>query len=202
MDAIILLAILAVVFGTAADVSYFRELRKPNHPIPNRWSWLIWTFSSCVEVVTFHWVSGDWVKTLPLATTPIACLIILIYVWRLGEDKWENRSEAITDILSVAVSILAVIIWLCFREQYWAHAIAILAIPISYVPYWRNLPKETYLISTPWILWTIMDFLNLTLIIHRLDNWMELPYVFAEILCHASMWFLLSFRHIKHTRRF
>ncbi len=188
--------ICAVIIGIMADRLYFLELdKKTGHHRPNRWSWLIWCLTSYVEVATFKGISADWLKVIPLATTPIACTILFWKVWKMREDKWESRLDRLIDICSVTASISAIVIWVCFQEKLWAHIIMIVAVPVSYIPTWRSIPKETHSgWERSWMLWTIMDALNLVLNIHRLNSLAELPYVTTELICHGSVWFLISRR--------
>ncbi len=188
-----LLALSAIAFGMAADIYYFFGMRKPGHTPPNRWSWLIFSFSAYVEVLTYHEVSGDIVKVIPLATTPVACTVILWFVWKLREDKWENRLEMAIDIFSVVASFSAIIIWLVFSKELWAHTLMVIAVPVSYLPIWRSCVKfgSKRGEDLPWKLWSAMDALNLSLSLHRLNDVMEVPYIAVELVCHVVTWFLV-----------
>lgn len=192
----VVIALMAVAFGTAADILYYLGLRKPGHTPPNRWSWLIFSFSAYIEVATYQSVSGDWIKVISLITTPIACTCILFYVWKLKEDKWESWLDVVTDVFAVVTSFVAIVIWLIFHEEVWAHMLMVIAVPVSYLPIWRSHLKVRsqsgeYL---PWMLWTIMDALSLVVIFGRLNEHVEVPYVCVEFVCHVFTWFLVSFR--------
>jgi hypothetical protein len=185
----------SVVFGIAADFNYFLELRKPGHTPPNRWSWLIWCISTYIEVATFNDVSEDGLKVLPLATTPVACTVLLVYVWTLKEDRWETRLDALIDIFSVIACFGAMLMWLRYGEGLWAHILMISAIPISYLPILKSVPEKTNRSDgRPWMLWAGMDSCNFFLNLHRLDDVWEVPYVAIELVCHTGMWALISHR--------
>ncbi|MEN9622115.1 MAG: hypothetical protein RLZZ67_549 [Candidatus Parcubacteria bacterium] len=193
----LVVVLMSVVIGIAADRQYYLGLDKPGHQPPNRWSWLIWSFSAFVEVATFKGISDDWLKVLPLATTPIACVVILSKVWKMKEDRWDGALDKTIDIVSVILSFAAIFIWLYFKEELWAHVMMICAVPISYIPQWRETLKvhsHSSVDKLPWMLWTIMDTLNLILNLHRINDIAEIPYVVVELICHASVWFLISFR--------
>jgi hypothetical protein len=194
MDIILIVA--AIAFGLAADWKYFQALKTPGNAAPNRWSWLIWSLSAVVEVATFKGISDDWLKVIPLATTPIACFVILRKVWQMKEDRWESDLDKFVDVFSVVASVGAIAIWVFFHEEFWAHIVAILAVPVSYLPQWKTVLKEASKPGDelPWKLWATMDALNLALNFHRLETLAEIPYVLTELACHASVWFLLLYR--------
>jgi hypothetical protein len=193
----IAVVLLSVVVGIVADITYYHGLKSPGHTAPNRWSWAIWSFSAYIEVATFKGISDDWLKVIPLATTPIACTLILWKIWRLNENRWESSLDKIIDMSSVVLSLGAIIILISFSAELWAHAVMICAVPISYIPQWKDTLKSKSFSERdhlPWLLWTVMDALNIVLNLRRLDNLAEIPYVAVEFICHGSVWVLISFR--------
>lgn len=193
----IAVVLMSVAIGIAADRQYYLGLDRPGHTPPNRWSWLIWTFSVLIEVATFKGISDDWLKVIPLATTPIACVVILRKVWQMKQNGWESALDKVIDLASVILSFAAIFIWLRFSAEFWAHVVMICAVPVSYIPQWKETFKTGHFCKgdeLPWMLWTITDAINLALILHRLNDTIEIPYVVTELICHASVWFWISFR--------
>lgn len=181
---------LSTVFGITAYAVYFLDTRRTSIQ-PNRWSWLIWGLTTIVEVATFHAVSGDLVTSAVFYVSAIACGVITLLVWRKAKWEWPSCTEFAVVLLSIG----AVVIWLVFHQAWWAHLIALVAVPISFIPTyshaWKDWSKEN---SPSWVLWTIGDVLALMYVINRMQSLEELPYAAIEAVSHAAMWVIVSWR--------
>lgn len=183
----------AVAVGTLAYRNYFNDiLSKENRP--NRWSWLIWSATGFVEAFTFEAITDDWTKSVPFFVSAISCVIVAIRIWRHAAWKWPTLAE----VICIVASIIATVLWLYYNETMWAHVVALVAIPVSFIPTWidakKNPADED---SSAWWLWTIGDTLALTYILMRSDllrpeEWMDKPYAIIELACHASMAIMVS----------
>lgn len=181
---------LSTVFGVAAYVVYFQDTRKSTIR-PNRWSWLIWAFTTAVEVATFQAVSNDTVTSAIFYVSALACGIITILIWRKSRWEWPSWTEVVCVLLNIA----AIVVWLGFHQEWWAHVIALIAVPISFIPTyahaWKDWSREN---SPSWVLWTIGDALALLYVADRMQSLEELPYAGIETLSHAAMWAIVSWR--------
>lgn len=181
---------LSTVFGVAAYAVYFQDTRKSTIR-PNRWSWLIWAFTVTVEVATFHAISDDVMTSAVFYVSAIACAVVTVLIWR--KSKWERPSW--TEIVCVLLNIAAIIVWLVFHQEWWAHVIALVAVPISFIPTyahaWKDWSREN---SPSWVLWTIGDVLAFFYVADRMQSVEELPYAAIEAISHAAMWLIVSWR--------
>lgn len=174
----------AIVFIVAAYAEYFRDIK--NEVIaPNRWSWLIWSAATAVEAFTYEAVSEDWMKSVIFFISAICCFWITKRIW--SNARWQKPNW--TEIISVIASGLALVLWLQFQLTLWAHLLMVAAVPVAFVPTWKNaLGNPDNERSRAWGLWALGDLLTLLLIIVRLDKVEELPFILAEFACHATVW--------------
>jgi hypothetical protein len=158
---------------------------------PNRWSWLIWGATSGMEVLTFHAVANDLQTTIVFAAPAAATIFVTVILWK--RSTWQAPTR--TETLCVVLSLVALILWLGFHEEWWAHLLMIVAVPISFLPMyqsvWRDYRSEN---SPSWALWTIGDLLALLYVSMRYDDVRELPYAAVETAAHAGVWFLVFYQ--------
>lgn len=181
---------LSVLLTLGAYGEYYRDTAGAAIA-PNRWSWLIWSATTGMEVATFQGVSGDFITTSVFVGSAFACCLITILIWRRG--SWQNATA--TELACVAASVLALVAWLVFKDTWWAHVIMLAAIPISFLPTyesaWRDHRREA---SLSWALWTLGDLLALAYVLMRYDSARELPYALVETMAHAGVWFIVLYR--------
>lgn len=184
LDISLVIFVLAILFSTAAYVRYFRDHTK-EIILPNRWSWLIWSVATIVEALTYQAVSDDWIKSLVFFLGAFCSLGITVLIW--SRAKWEHPSW--TEIVCVIASGLALILWLQFEFTLWAHLLMVLAVPISFVPTWKNAAQNpNNEKSHAWMLWSVGDLLTLLVIAIRLDGIEELPFIIVELVSHVITW--------------
>jgi hypothetical protein len=179
--------ILAVLFSLFAYVAYFRDI-KNDLISPNRWSWLIWSFAVAVEAFTYEALNQDLMKSLVFFIASAACIIITLLIWK--KARWERPDW--TELFTVAASIAALVLWLNFNSALWAHWLMVLAVPIAFVPTWRNsVRKREQEDSIAWGLWTLGDLFTLFVIMSRYTGVQELPFIIVELVCHFVVWVLI-----------
>jgi glucan phosphoethanolaminetransferase (alkaline phosphatase superfamily) len=179
-----LLVIIAIVSTVAAYWVYRNEISKEGDMSPNRWSWLIWGFTTIIEAATFYAVSKSMTQSIVLFVSTFACIVVALSVW--NRQQWKRPTW--TEIASVVMSIGAIGIWLLFKQDWWAHVLVIIAVPVSFLPTWATLRTgESKEVVMPWLLWTIGDALTLIVILITLDDPKEIPYMVVETICHASV---------------
>lgn len=203
-------AFIVFVAAIAFTVKAFRHYEHGHDDgsiTPNRWSWLIWGATTIVEALTFQGLtleadatlmewSQSFLKASVFYVTAGYCLLIAGKIWHKAKWQMPNRSE----IFAVTASIAAIVIWLVFGEAWWAHLIAILAIPVSFIPSWKDAWKDPEQEHTcAWPLWTLGDALTFVGIWLLIDTDKELPYIAMELACHAAMWLLVARNSIRTT---
>lgn len=188
--------IFAAALSVAAYGYYTKDVAKKQSG--NKWSWIIWLVSTAVEASTYLAVNGDVLNASIFFLSAICCVYVAWKVWR--SSKWELPD--MIDLACLIATFLALALWLGYHETWWAHIVAILAIPISFIPIsreaWKHPRRER---SLAWILWSIADFLTLIAIYLRAENLeKELLYIVVELACHALMWYLVFHRPHKKIR--
>ena len=181
------LLFISVLLTLGAYGEYYRDTAAAAIQ-PNRWSWLIWSAGTGMEVATFQGVSGDFATTSVFVGSAVACCFITALIWRRG--SWQPASA--TELACVAATVLALVAWFAFQDYWWAHVIMLAAIPISFLPTyrsaWQNPAREA---SPSWMLWTLGDLFALAYVLMRYDSARELPYAIIEAIAHAGVWFVL-----------
>lgn len=151
---------------------------------PNRWSWFIWSGTTLLEALTFQGVSGEWMKAAVFFVSAGCVVITTMIIWKRSEQEIPK----LTEVFCVVATIAAIWVWYHYQEVWWAHVIMILAIPVSFMPTWKdgldNPGSEHW---GAWLLWSVGDALVLYLIYVNLDDIRELPYIAVELACHAYM---------------
>lgn len=187
------LTIFASIFSVYGYYTYYSDLNRKQIK-PNRWSWLIWSFATSLETITYNEISGDIVKVLVFSISCLSCLVITLAVWK--KSIWEKPDW--TEIFSVSTCFIALILWLVFNSALWAHVILLVSLPIAFIPTYRS-AYEDYKTenSKAWLFWTIGDILIIGLVLFRLSKNEELGYAMIEFICHALVLLIVFFRKRK-----
>jgi SET domain len=157
---------------------------------PNRSSWLIWSAVTTVEALTYQALNEGLAQNIIFFVAAASCLFITLAIWR--QSAWQRPSNAETFCIAVALGSL--IIWFGFQSQFWAHMLVVLAVPISFLPTWISaLHDKRRELSPAWGLWALGDFATLMLIVSGpRSHGTDLPYIVVELICHASIWFIIG----------
>ena len=193
-----ILSVAAIFVVIIAYGVYYFDIRNSKIS-PNRFSWLIWSFSASLETITYSVVSQDFVKSICFYISSIICIGITIKIWHLSKHTKVKKTEKISLIFCTG----SLLIWIIFNSAWFAHLFLLVAIPIAFIPTLKgaiqNYQNEN---SHAWILWSISDIFVLGVIITRLDKIEELPYAMIELICHFSVFAIVTIKKLKSGKRF
>ncbi|PLX25966.1 hypothetical protein C0580_00940, partial [Candidatus Parcubacteria bacterium] len=140
----------ALLHGTAY-VLYNIQTRSGQSK-PNPASWSVWTILAIINAFSFREVSGDLVSTLQSFIGSAACIYTFSYALfkgkfsRLGGKEW----------FTLAMSLLAVLVWWIFQSATYANMIVLLAILVSFKPTFDGVLKDPFReVSRSWWIWTL-----------------------------------------------
>ncbi|WP_258043073.1 SET domain-containing protein [Sphingomonas sp. NBWT7] len=167
---------------------------------PNRASWLIWGTSTTIEAVTYAALNPRTPQSYVFLLSAAACLGIALALWR--RSRWSAPDTV--ESLCMGASLAAIVLWLVFREAFWAHMLVVAVVPISFWPTWRSAIADRARERSPaWGLWTVGDLATLLLATRSGSQDVgEYAYVFVELVCHASVWFIIGLATINPLRSF
>lgn len=189
--------VIALACSFAGYAMYLAMLRR-DLVQPNRASWLIWSGATGVEAATYAAVNPASPQSWVFLASAACCVLVTLGLWR--RSAWERPTR--TEALCMTASAAALVIWLVFRETFWAHMLVVAAVPISFWPTWASVWADRSRERSPaWGLWTIGDLATL-IVAGRFANEGigEFAYVGVELLCHASVWFMIGLATINPLR--
>ncbi len=165
---------------------------------PNRSSWLIWSALTTIEALTYQAVNEGLLQNIIFFMNAASCLFITFAIWR--QSTWQRPSFA--EYLCMALSLGAMILWLGFQAEMWAHLIVVAAVPLGFLPTWFSAWEDKRREMSPaWGLWTLADFSTLILIMQsRTGDGMDLPYIMVELISHAVVWMIIGLSSINPLR--
>ncbi|QDZ08061.1 SET domain-containing protein [Sphingomonas panacisoli] len=183
------LFLVALAATFAGYATYLAGLRR-NLVEPNRASWLIWSAATAVEASTYAAVNPDGIQRWVFLFAAFACVAITVALWRRSAWSAPSRIEG----FCIAASLAALIIWALFRDAFWAHMLVVAAVPVSFWPTWASVAADRRREWSPaWALWTLGDLATLMLAARTPGSPVgEYAYILVELLCHASMWFMVG----------
>ncbi len=191
--------LVAVGFGFSGYAVYLVGLRR-KLVRPNRASWLIWSAATGLEALTYAAVNPGAPQGWVFAVSALACAAVTLGIWR--RSSWAPPSD--TETFCIGACMSALIVWIVFREAFWAHMLVVAAVPVSFWPTWASVARDRANERSPaWGLWTFGDLATLLLAVRAgQPGFAELAYVVVEFLCHASVWFLIGLATINPLRSF
>ncbi len=189
--------LLAIGFSFSGYAAYLIGLRRQTLR-PNRASWLIWATATALEAVTYAAVNPGAPQTWIFVLSAVACVLVTIGIWH--RSAWSPPSP--TDTFCIAACLAALVLWLVFRETFWAHMLVVAAVPVSFWPTWASVWADRARERSPaWGLWTFGDLATLLIAVRGAELGVaELGYILVELLCHASVWFLIGLATINPLR--
>lgn len=194
---------IAISFSFAAYGAYLFGLRRASVR-PNRASWLIWSASAAAEALTYTAVNPGAPQGWVFVLSAICCLVVTAALWR--QSAWSPPT--MVEALCMGACLTALLIWVAFREAFWAHMLVVAAVPVSFWPTWASVWKDRGAERSPaWGLWTMGDLATLIVAARAgaaggggsVD---EFAYIFVELACHASIWFMIGLATINPLRSF
>lgn len=194
---------IAISFSFAAYGAYLFGLRRASVR-PNRASWLIWSASAAAEALTYTAVNPGAPQGWVFVLSAICCLVVTAALWR--QSAWSPPT--MVEALCMGACLTALLIWVAFREAFWAHMLVVAAVPVSFWPTWASVCKDRGAERSPaWGLWTMGDLATLIVAARAgaaggggsVD---EFAYIFVELACHASIWFMIGLATINPLRSF
>ena len=165
---------------------------------PNRSSWLIWSAITTVEALTYQAVNEGLLQNIIFFINAASCLFITFAIWR--QSAWQKPSSA--EYLCMALSLFAMILWLGFQAELWAHLLVVAAVPLGFIPTWVSALQDKRRENSPaWGLWCLADLSTLTLILlSAQSHGMDLPYILIELACHVVVWVVIGIGSINPWR--
>lgn len=165
---------------------------------PNRASWLIWSAATAIEAGTYAAVNPGALQGWVFALSAVACLAVTFGIWRRSNWSAPSRGE----LVCTAVCLAALILWIGSHNAFWAHMLVVAAVPIGFWPTWESVWQDRTRERSPaWGLWTIGDLATLLVATRNGDQHAgEYVYILVELLCHASVWFMVGLATINPLR--
>lgn len=161
MSATLFLGILAALLHGIAYFLYAVQT-KLGASSPKSASWGLWVLLVAVNWATFGISVGNWSIALQFLSGSIACVSVFIYMLVIGKLSW----PAAKDRKTIGLSILAIIVWVVFKNAAWANVVVFIALAISFIPMyeelWADPSKE---MPRSWILWTMAFLVTATNVI-------------------------------------
>ncbi len=179
---------MAIILSGFAYYSYFKDFLVSSIA-PNRYSWLIWTVAALLEATTFHALSDDLVKSVGFIFSVLFCVAICVLVW----GRSSKKMPPLIDIITLFITVVGFAIWGLTKSPLIAHLVSVAIIPISFIPTWNSaLANPFNEKSRAWALWSLSDLMILFVIVSRLNSGAELPFILAELTCHAVTYLMVS----------
>lgn len=165
---------------------------------PNRASWLIWSTATAVEAATYAAVNPGAAQGWIFGMAAIACIVVTLAMWR--RSRW--RAPAPGESVCMAACLASIALWLIFRQAFWAHMLVVAAVPVSFWPTWQSVWVDRARERSPaWGLWTLGDLATLMVATRQPGAPVgEYAYIYVELLCHASVWFMVGLATINPWR--
>ena len=165
---------------------------------PNRASWLIWAAAAGVEAATYAAVNPGQPQSWVFGLSALACMAVTLSMWR--RSRWGAPTP--TESLCMGAALAALLLWVAFKETFWAHMLVVAAVPVSFLPTWQSVWEDRARERSPaWGLWTLGDLATLLVASGRHDiGFGGLAYVCVELACHASVWLMIGLSTINPWR--
>ncbi|MDD5251326.1 MAG: hypothetical protein PHT12_01660 [Patescibacteria group bacterium] len=133
-------------------------------PDPKAASWLPWIYIAALNSTSFHSMTNDWLKAMPMFTPVLGCLAVTV------ATAWLKRwgTMPLTDLTSFAVAIAATTVWAVSREAQYANLSLQLAAIISFAPIILGLLRRTDRENPlPWLVFSAAYLLNGSVVVLR-----------------------------------
>ncbi|GAA4779830.1 hypothetical protein GCM10023219_29690 [Stakelama sediminis] len=188
---------IAIACHFGAYCAYLLGLRR-DMVQPNRASWLIWSFATTVEAVTYVALNPGTPQGMVFLMSAGFCILVTLGLWR--QSQWSAPSA--TELFCIVACLGAIGLWLVFRNTFWAHMLVVAAVPVSFWPTWQSAMEDRTRETSPaWGWWTIGDLATLLVALRASRHDIaDLAYIVVEISCHAGVWLMIGLATINPWR--
>lgn len=180
------LGIIIALTQLAGYYYYYRSIK--NGVRPNTTSWTIWTFGNILEILSYVYLTGDWVKNL----LPIACGVasIFLYAHCLAYGKFRKLQKE--DYILILSDLVATALWYFTTSPLVGNIAYQVSTIISFIPIIREIydedENETPL---PWAIWSASYFMAIILVLLRWEKWGDLIYPVVYFILHFTVLILI-----------
>ncbi|MFA5967616.1 MAG: hypothetical protein WC805_03890 [Patescibacteria group bacterium] len=126
-------------------------------------------------------MTADPIKSIIPLVSMAANIVFLVPVMKYGRHKKLQK----LDYVILAISLIAILIWLVFKNSSGANVIIQSSVLIAFIPQWIGISKGKPEKLLPWFVWLFTTSLHITVVLLRWQNhWQDLaaPVVWIVIL--------------------
>ncbi len=177
--------ILASLAGIVQLIGYWVYVRVSDGHV-NTGSWLIWTLSAGIDLVSYLYVTdADWPKNILPAACALACVVTFLYLFVRGRFKMPDRTEW---GMVTADSVISLAWWGNLLGVIGANLMLQASTLVSAVPMIRGMlsGKEREDVR-PWAIWSTAYICHTAAIGLDLSHWSELAYPIANAIMNISV---------------
>jgi hypothetical protein len=177
--------ILGISAGVTQLVGYYVYVRVTNGHA-NTGSWLIWTLSAGVDLVSYDFVTGgDVYKNILPAACALACVVTFLIL--LFRGKFQKPDSTDWNIVG-ADSAISFVWWQAWVSGILANLMLQATTVASAIPMIRGmLSGQEQEDTRPWAIWTAAYVCHFVAVSMQLDHWSELAYPAANVFMHAAV---------------
>ncbi|MFA6588483.1 MAG: hypothetical protein WCT08_05445 [Patescibacteria group bacterium] len=162
----LILGCLLALTNLTAIIIYFQKARIGSST-PNAASWMIWFGVSLVNLFTYQFGTGDWVKSINAYVATGNCFFMFSFCLFRGRMK-EIRK---LDSMAIYIALVALVCWYVSGVAWYGNVFIQFAVAISFAATFIGVIKGTHHEhALPWLLWTICHGLTLCIVLLRWDN--------------------------------
>jgi hypothetical protein len=158
---------------------------------PNATSWAIWSFSALLDLASYFFITGDWMKNI----LPATCALASIYIFTKALYKKRLERPDRKDVALLGTDLTITGIW-SVTNAVVANLLFQISAVISFIPLVRAIRKgKTDERESPWMVWTTAYALMLVSIAVNLTTWVELAYPIVHMIIHTWVWYEVARYH-------
>ena len=188
--------ILASLAGIIQLVGYWVYVRVNTNTV-NCGSWLIWTLSAVVDLVSYVYVTdSNWPKNILPAACALACVCTFLYLLLRGKFNMPDKSEW---AMVTGDTLISVAWWQNILSVVGANLMLQASTLFAAIPMIRGLIKgKEHEDVRPWLLWASAYLCHTAAVAIDLTKWYELAYPLANLATAVAV--LIVIRHTTKKR--